>query len=185
MRLASALAADEEQCVAVVGAGGKKTTLYLLGSLLDRAVVTATVRIPIFDDQVARVVVTDLGLSATTGPELSEQVIELFDMENAATMREFVDTTSQNVGLPLDADPFSGGASGAALNSDVFMYDLTGGGAQQGDRFCFEPNASAGQLGLVTALPADHANEIQSDSLTADVTFYTEQCRHNDGSGMN
>jgi probable selenium-dependent hydroxylase accessory protein YqeC len=64
MRLASALAADEEQCVAVVGAGGKKTTLYLLGSLLDRAVVTATVRIPIFDDQVARVVVTDDPIAA-------------------------------------------------------------------------------------------------------------------------
>lgn len=45
--------------VAVVGAGGKKTTLYTLASRLDRAVVTATVRIPIFDRQVAEVVVTD------------------------------------------------------------------------------------------------------------------------------
>jgi probable selenium-dependent hydroxylase accessory protein YqeC len=59
MRLPSALAADDGQCVAVVGAGGKKTTLYRLASALDRAVVTATVRIPIFDDQVARVVTTD------------------------------------------------------------------------------------------------------------------------------
>lgn len=58
MRLASILAADDGQCVAVVGAGGKKTTLYRLGSALDRAVVTATVRIPIFDDQVSDVVVT-------------------------------------------------------------------------------------------------------------------------------
>jgi probable selenium-dependent hydroxylase accessory protein YqeC len=64
MRLSSALAADDGQCVAVVGAGGKKTTLYRLGSALDRAVVTATVRIPIFDDQVARVVVTDDPVSA-------------------------------------------------------------------------------------------------------------------------
>ncbi|MEF8799473.1 MAG: SipW-dependent-type signal peptide-containing protein [Halolamina sp.] len=125
------------------------------------------------------------GLSATTGPELSEQVIDLFDLESAATLREFVNATSQNVGLPLDAEPFSGGASGSALTPDVFMYDISDGGAQQGDRVCFEPNASAGQLGLVTALPADHANEIQSDSLSVDLTFYTEQCRHNDGSGMN
>jgi probable selenium-dependent hydroxylase accessory protein YqeC len=66
MRLASALAADDGQCVAVVGAGGKKTTLYTLGGVLDRAVVTATVRIPIFDDQVARVVVTDDPVSAVT-----------------------------------------------------------------------------------------------------------------------
>jgi len=46
-----------EGLVCVVGAGGKKTTLYTLANRLDRAVVTATVRIPIFDDHVARVVV--------------------------------------------------------------------------------------------------------------------------------
>jgi probable selenium-dependent hydroxylase accessory protein YqeC len=47
------LAADG--VTAVVGAGGKKTTLYALCGLLDRAVLTATVRIPIFDDHVAAV----------------------------------------------------------------------------------------------------------------------------------
>jgi probable selenium-dependent hydroxylase accessory protein YqeC len=44
---------------AVVGAGGKKTTLYALCDLLDRPVLTSTVRIPIFDDRVAAVRVTD------------------------------------------------------------------------------------------------------------------------------
>lgn len=44
--------------VAVVGAGGKKTTLYALAGTTDRAVVTATVRIPIFDEHVARVEAT-------------------------------------------------------------------------------------------------------------------------------
>lgn len=48
-----------EGTTCVVGAGGKKTTLYALADRLDRAVVTATVRIPIFDSQVAEVVVTD------------------------------------------------------------------------------------------------------------------------------
>ncbi|WP_323190175.1 selenium cofactor biosynthesis protein YqeC [Halostella sp. PRR32] len=43
----------------LVGAGGKKTTLYALADRIDRAVVTATVRIPIFDRHVAEVVVTD------------------------------------------------------------------------------------------------------------------------------
>lgn len=43
----------------VVGAGGKKTTLYALADRLDRAVVTATVRIPIFDRHVATMTVTD------------------------------------------------------------------------------------------------------------------------------
>ncbi|SMO69452.1 selenium cofactor biosynthesis protein YqeC [Halorubrum cibi] len=46
-------AAEGTTCL--VGAGGKKTTLYALAARLDRAVLTATVRIPIFDRQVATV----------------------------------------------------------------------------------------------------------------------------------
>lgn len=57
MNLVEALAADG--LVAVVGAGGKKSTIYELASRLDRAVVTASVRIPIFDQEVARIEVTD------------------------------------------------------------------------------------------------------------------------------
>ena len=43
----------------LVGAGGKKTTLSALAARLDRAALTATVRIPIFDHRVAAVDVTD------------------------------------------------------------------------------------------------------------------------------
>jgi probable selenium-dependent hydroxylase accessory protein YqeC len=48
----------------VVGAGGKKTTMATLAGALERAVVTATVRIPIFDDWVDQVVVTADPVSA-------------------------------------------------------------------------------------------------------------------------
>ncbi|WP_137284680.1 selenium cofactor biosynthesis protein YqeC [Halorussus salinisoli] len=58
MDLVEALDADTG-VVCVVGAGGKKTTLYTLADRVERAVITATVRIPIFDDNVADVVVTD------------------------------------------------------------------------------------------------------------------------------
>ncbi|ODR83127.1 dehydrogenase [Haladaptatus sp. W1] len=58
MDLVTALSADSG-LLCVVGAGGKKSTLYTLASHLDRAVVTATVRIPIFDDHVRKVVITD------------------------------------------------------------------------------------------------------------------------------
>lgn len=58
MDIVTALSADQG-LVCVVGAGGKKTTLYSLASQLERAVVTATVRIPIFDGQVADVIVTE------------------------------------------------------------------------------------------------------------------------------
>ena len=55
--LASALQADGLVCL--VGAGGKKTTLYALAEQADRAIVTATVRIPIFDPHVAEVAVSE------------------------------------------------------------------------------------------------------------------------------
>ncbi|MFC6826208.1 selenium cofactor biosynthesis protein YqeC [Halopelagius fulvigenes] len=55
--LSETLAIDDDSVVAVVGAGGKKTTLYRLAAETG-GVVTATVRIPIFDEEVERVVVT-------------------------------------------------------------------------------------------------------------------------------
>ncbi|WP_435183601.1 selenium cofactor biosynthesis protein YqeC [Halobellus sp. EA9] len=58
MDVVSALRA-QEGVTCVVGAGGKKTTMRTLAVELGRAVVTATVRIPIFDDWAGRVVVTD------------------------------------------------------------------------------------------------------------------------------
>ena len=57
MDLAEALCATDGICC-FVGAGGKKTTMYTLARHADRAVVTATVRIPPFDAHVADVCVT-------------------------------------------------------------------------------------------------------------------------------
>lgn len=58
MDLVDALHAEEALCC-FVGAGGKKSAMYALAERLDRAVVTATVRIPIFDEHVADVVTTE------------------------------------------------------------------------------------------------------------------------------
>lgn len=58
MHLVEALGANRGT-ICVVGAGGKKTTIFALAPRLPRAVVTATVRIPLFDRRVAKVVVTD------------------------------------------------------------------------------------------------------------------------------
>ncbi|MFC7204495.1 selenium cofactor biosynthesis protein YqeC [Haloferax namakaokahaiae] len=63
MDIVEALGADSGM-LCVVGAGGKKTTLYHLARAVPQSVLTATVRIPIFDEQVARVAVTDDPLSA-------------------------------------------------------------------------------------------------------------------------
>jgi len=56
------------QVVSVVGAGGKKSTLYALAAALERAVVTATVRIPFFDEQVAALRVTEAPADAVQPP---------------------------------------------------------------------------------------------------------------------
>lgn len=68
MDLVAALAADRGT-TCVVGAGGKKSTLFALADRLDRAVVTATVRIPIFDHRVATVAVTDDPVRYVAGAE--------------------------------------------------------------------------------------------------------------------
>jgi probable selenium-dependent hydroxylase accessory protein YqeC len=57
-----------EGTTCVVGAGGKKTTLRTLAAELDRAVLTATVRIPVVDDWVDEVVVTDDPRTAVVSP---------------------------------------------------------------------------------------------------------------------
>ncbi|WP_255150863.1 choice-of-anchor W domain-containing protein [Halorarius halobius] len=54
---------------------------------------------------------------------------------------------------------------------------------QNGTRECMEASET-GYIGLAWQLPVDHANEIQTDSVAFDLGFYTEQCRHNDGTGM-
>jgi len=68
MDITEALAA-RQGLTCVVGAGGKKTTMATLAARLDRAAVTATVRIPIFDDWVAEVVVTDDPVGAVEAAE--------------------------------------------------------------------------------------------------------------------
>ncbi len=68
MNLVEALSA-ESGLLCVVGAGGKKSALYALAERLDSAVVTATVRIPIFDDHVRDVVVTETPIDALESVE--------------------------------------------------------------------------------------------------------------------
>ena len=58
MDLIAALDA-RDATVCAVGAGGKRSLLFALADRLDRSVVTASVRIPVFDDRVAAVRVTE------------------------------------------------------------------------------------------------------------------------------
>jgi alternate signal-mediated exported protein len=73
----------------------------------------------------------------------------------------------------------------AISNVDVCCTVDGGGGGGQGDpeRQCFE-NSTTAYVGFEWWIPMDVGNEIQTDSISFDLGFYTEQCRHNDGSGM-
>jgi len=66
---------------------------------------------------------------------------------------------------------------GTALEGDISAEQ----GGSTGEQGCF--SAGEHSVGFVWWLPVDHANEIQTDSARFSLTFYTEQCRHNDGTG--
>jgi predicted ribosomally synthesized peptide with SipW-like signal peptide len=77
------------------------------------------------------------------------------------------------------------GGQQPAISNIQFDYCVIGGGGaggQEEDGVCFDPNTKY-CIGFDWRLPVDHANEIQGDSVGFDLGFYTEQCRHNDGSG--
>jgi len=69
------------------------------------------------------------------------------------------------------------------LLTDGNGYPLNGTPGSE-ERGCF-PGEMTSYIGFSWWLPTDHGNEIQGDSVSFDLGFYTEQCRHNDGSGMN
>jgi predicted ribosomally synthesized peptide with SipW-like signal peptide len=75
------------------------------------------------------------------------------------TLREAMEVLSVGNGLPLDSDP------------------------RDSERQCY-PNSTTRHLAFAWWLPVDHANELQTDRVKFDLGFYTEQCRHNDGSGQ-
>ena len=67
-------------------------------------------------------------------------------------------------------------AGGARLAGDVDAED--GGGT--GDQGCFSPETTH-SVAFAWWVPVDHGDEIQGDSVSFDLSFYAEQCRHNDG----
>jgi len=132
-------------------------------------------------------------------PDEEEGVVELLDVVQAAV---WIDDGGDGPGGNEDGNNYQNGgesplaigslrdvlgmdgeltgSNGTALNGDIPAED--GGGMS--DLNCFSGDT---EHSIVFAwwVPVDHGNEIQSDSATFDLGLYTEQCRHNDGSGMN
>jgi hypothetical protein len=93
------------------------------------------------------------------------------DPADDPSLREFLDLVATGRGVPLDGDP--------STDYDEVVDDAPApGGDPAREPFA---NATTRYLGLALALPIDHANEIQGDSVAFDVGVYAEQARHNTG----
>jgi len=100
----------------------------------------------------------DIGTSVSQGEEIFFQG----SLRNAL-LALFAD------GIPLDGD---GGDDFDEINDDP----------DDESRGCFEATPETNCIGFSWWVPPEVGNEIQSDSVTFDMGFYTEQCRNNDGS---
>jgi hypothetical protein len=89
------------------------------------------------------------------------------------TLREALTILGANDGrgIPLDGDRST-------------AFDELADPENDPDRECFAGDGESHYVAFEWWLPINHANQIQGDSVSFDLGFYTEQCRHNDGRGM-
>jgi len=90
------------------------------------------------------------------------------------TLREALNALSSGSGVPLDGDE--------STNTD---FDETGDPPDASSRDCYTAANDVHYIGFEWWVPRSVGNEIQSDSVTFDLGFYTEQCRNNDGIANN
>jgi hypothetical protein len=86
------------------------------------------------------------------------------------TLREAMQALSNGDGIPLDGNTQT-------------AFDETDDPEDSSARDCFMAGMS-NYIGFAWYVPTSVGNQIQSDSVSFDLGFYTEQCRHNDGSGQ-
>ncbi|ELZ42349.1 hypothetical protein C471_04900 [Halorubrum saccharovorum DSM 1137] len=88
------------------------------------------------------------------------------------TLRQVLGALSSGKGVPLDGDE--------STDTD---FDETSDPPDDTARDCYTAADDVHYIGFEWWVPREVGNEIQSDSVTFDLGFYTEQCRNNDGSG--
>jgi predicted ribosomally synthesized peptide with SipW-like signal peptide len=109
------------------------------------------------------------GPSGDVGDNINQDDEQVF-LEG--TLREVLDGLSSGKGVPLDGDE--------STNTD---FNETSDPPNDADRDCYTAADDVHYIGFEWWVPRSVGNEIQSDSVTFDLGFYTEQCRNNDGSG--
>jgi len=91
------------------------------------------------------------------------------------SLADSLDALTTDQGIPLDGNRQTAYDEVAAIGDEA--------NSEYGVRECFNASDTA-YIGFAWWLPVDHANEIQTDSVQFDIGFYAEQCRNNDGAGM-
>jgi predicted ribosomally synthesized peptide with SipW-like signal peptide len=167
--------------------------LLVLGKYFDKTANQAPFEVPVSigtDGETGLVTIHDVSLAGRFSLQIASITLGTdFPVNRIAAGRYFsVDKSpiwGTDPGVTLDRVTIPG-PDPAGMSRLTLCYDpdeLVPPQQTQPVRSCFEASTTA-YLGLAWWLPVDHANEIQGDSVAFDLGFYTEQCRHNDGSGM-
>jgi predicted ribosomally synthesized peptide with SipW-like signal peptide len=134
------------------------------------------------------------GIAGTDGDPDNEENGFFYDPDDFPSLSDLAETIATDIagGLngceeiifsgtlgELETELTANDGRGIPLEGDLPAEDGGGSG-----RNCFAASATH-CFGFSWWLPVDHANELQGDGVSFDLGFYTEQCRHNDGSGMN
>jgi len=120
-------------------------------------------------------------------PDETDGLVELLDAVQAAVWVDDGDGYRDGDDVPA----ISGSLRTVLAQLGTSPGLALGGDADEGlGRNCFSHDGSGDgtvdvhHVSLAWWLPIDHGNEIQSDSVAFDLGLYTEQCRHNDGDGV-
>lgn len=110
---------------------------------------------------------------AAVADDIAAEVVVQEEVFFNGNLRTALDALSGNEGrgVPLDGDRATTFDELADPENDPDRDPFTGAGVTH----C---------VGFQWWLPVDHANQIQGDTVGFDIGFYTEQSRHNDGTGM-
>nr|WP_264474908.1 choice-of-anchor W domain-containing protein [Salinirubrum litoreum] len=121
---------------------------------------------------------TDQGAVDTSIADAIDEIENNFEVIEGGE-QEFFRGTLEDFCNQYEFDP-ENGSLGFPLDGDVPAPE---GGGSADARNCYSASTPH-YIGFDWWLPLDHANEIQTDSVQFDLGFYTEQCRHNNGSGQ-
>lgn len=141
-----------------------------------------TTAVATFEEEIDGLAVRDEGTGEFVGSQSQSDTVYTFD-EDGNVSGEF--TLTGALETHTFGDMTNGSVCERVLRRGTLGDDLTevlgDGGFQLDDRGikCFQPGFTR-YVGFAWWLPRDVGNEVQTDSVSFNLGFYTEQCRHND-----